>query len=206
FARFDGHIPANEASILIWGLPFVLVAFACAFLFLGTFRSIWRFAGVEDFWQVAKACLIGSAINAAGMHVIGWPYPRSVLVMTPAIALLFLGGARLTWRTATTAFDTIGPKAERRRVVIIGAGRTGASVAREILNTPALPLTLVGFVDDDQHLQRATLHNVPVLGTTSQLEELTQRHRLSEAIIAIPRPTLSELRKIREACARAGLA
>jgi FlaA1/EpsC-like NDP-sugar epimerase/lipopolysaccharide/colanic/teichoic acid biosynthesis glycosyltransferase len=205
FARFDGNIPASEAPSLVWGLPFVLAAFAFCFLFFGTFRSIWRFAGVADFWQLAKACAIGGVVNAAGMHIVGWPYPRSVLVMIPVVALLFLASARLTWRSVSTTWTSIGTGAEQRRVVIVGAGRTGASIAREILNTPGMPIDLVGFVDDDRHLQRAVIHNLPVLGTTADLQDLTSKHRLSEAIIAIPRPTLTQLRQIREACVRAGL-
>ena len=205
FARFDGDIPAREAWILVRGLPFEFIAYGFAFLYLGTYRSIWRFAGVEDFWHVAKAVAIGGSLNAAGMHIAGWPYPRSVLLLTPAFALLALGAARMTWRTAATAFAGSGSIAERRRVVIVGAGRSGASLAREILSSPRLAYDLVGFIDDNRHLQRATLHNLPVLGTTAELESLAKKHRLSEAIIAIPRPTLSELRQIREACARAGL-
>src|SRR5262249_3804108 len=58
-ARFDADIPAIVAHAFVWGLPFVLAAYVFAFLWLGTFRSIWRFAGVEDFWQLAKACAIG---------------------------------------------------------------------------------------------------------------------------------------------------
>jgi len=204
-ARFDGNIPADDVAHLIAGLPFILSAYGSAFLLLATFRSIWRFASVEDFWRVANACVIGGIVNAAGTHIIGWPYPRSVLLMSPAITLLFLATARLTWRTLATAVSNAGAARDRRRVVIVGAGRTGASVAREIVSNPRLPVHLVGFVDDDPHLQRAMLHNVPVLGTTSELEELTRKHQLSEAIIAIPRPTLSQLRRIREACARAGL-
>jgi FlaA1/EpsC-like NDP-sugar epimerase len=121
-------------------------------------------------------------------------------------SLLLLAGVRLTWRTAATAFLGAAPSRERRRVVIVGAGRTGASVAREILTRPDLACEVVGFVDDDPNLQRAMLHNVPVLGTTSDLDRLTAKHALSEAIIAIPRPTLAQLRRIREACAGAGLA
>src|SRR5262245_13828640 len=204
-ARFDGNIPADVDASLIAGLPFILAVYASAFLLLGTFRGIWRFASVQDFWRVAKACGIGGIVNAVGMHTLGWGYPRSVLLMSPAITLLFLATARLTFRTLATALINAGAARDRRRVVIVGAGRTGASLAREIVSNPRLPVDLVGFVDDDRHLERAMLHNVPVLGTTSQLEELTRKYQLSEAIVAIPRPTLSQLRRIREACTRAGL-
>jgi FlaA1/EpsC-like NDP-sugar epimerase/lipopolysaccharide/colanic/teichoic acid biosynthesis glycosyltransferase len=205
FARFDGDIPQPSVWILINGLSIEFVAYAAAFLLLRTYRSIWRYSGVADFWQVVKACAIGGGLTIAIMHMSRFPYPRSVLFLTPVLALLLLGGTRLTWRSLATAFAGGGLTAKRRRVVIVGAGRTGASIAREILSTPKLAYDVVGFVDDDRRLQRAMLHNLPVLGTTDELQQLTQKHRVSEAIIAIPRPTLSDLRRIREACTRAGL-
>ena len=204
-ARFDGHISARDAQTFFLGLPFELVAYACGFLYLTTYRSIWRYTGVADFWQVVKACTIGGSLNAAGMHIIGWPYPRSVLVLTPVFAVLLMAAVRLTWRTVATAFTAGESLAVRRRVVIVGAGRVGASVAREILGTPGLGYDVVGFVDNDRRLERAMLHNVSVLGTIDQLPELSVKYALTEAIIAIPRPTLNELRRIREACGKANL-
>ena len=204
-ARFDGNIPRGDMEVMVGGLPLEIMAYVFAFLYFGTFRSIWRYVGVADFWQVAKAAAVGGGVNAVVMHMIGWPYPRSVLVLTPAFALLLLCAARLTWRTLRPAFSGAAPSLERRRVVIVGAGRSGASVAREILGTPSLAYDVVGFVDDAPHLQRAVLHNLPVLGTTADLQELTAKHGLSEAVIAISRPTLVQLRRIREACMRAGL-
>jgi FlaA1/EpsC-like NDP-sugar epimerase len=121
------------------------------------------------------------------------------------LLVLLLGGTRLTRRSLATALAGGASTTKRQRVVIVGAGRTGASIAREILSTPGLAYDVVGFVDDDRRLRRAMLHNLPVLGTTDQLQQLTKKHRLNEAIIAIPRPTLSDLRRIREACAGAGL-
>jgi FlaA1/EpsC-like NDP-sugar epimerase/lipopolysaccharide/colanic/teichoic acid biosynthesis glycosyltransferase len=205
YARFDGEIPQPYLWILMWGLPFELAMYAIAFLYLRTYRSIWRYAGVEDCWQLAKAVVIGGSLNSTFMHLSRWPYPRSVVLLTPAFVLLLLAGIRLTWRTLATRLGGDEPTAERCRVVIVGAGRTGAAVAREILSTPRLAYDVVGFVDDNRHLQHARLHNLPVLGTSNDLQDLARKHRLREAIIAIPRPKLSELRRIREACTRAGL-
>jgi FlaA1/EpsC-like NDP-sugar epimerase len=93
----------------------------------------------------------------------------------------------------------------QRRVVIVGAGSAGQSIAREILRTRPLGYELAGFVDDDPRLKGATLRAVPVLGTTAQLPDLAHKHRLDEAIVAISRLALADLRRIGESCARAGL-
>ena len=205
FARFDGSIPYPYLWVFIGGLPLELAAYALAFLYLKTYRSIWRYTSVADCWHVATAVAIGGSLSAAVMHLTQWPYPRSIQILTPVFGLVLLAGVRLVWRTIATALSGDDLKGERHRIVIVGAGRTGESVAREILSSPRLARDVVGFVDDDARLRGARLHNLPVLGTTDELQVLTQKYRLSEAIIAIPRPTLNDLRRIREACTRAGL-
>jgi FlaA1/EpsC-like NDP-sugar epimerase/lipopolysaccharide/colanic/teichoic acid biosynthesis glycosyltransferase len=205
FARFDGNPPATEVRTLLLGLPVVMFAYGLSFILLRTYRGIWRYAGVEDLWQVVKACVLGGCVSAAAMRLLAWPYPRVVLILGPVLILMLMGGGRLVWRTAATVFARKWSTAERRRVVIIGAGRTGEAVAREILSSPRVGYMLMGFIDDDPHLRGSMLHNLPVLGTTDELAALVQRHQLDEAIIAISRPSLTGLRRIGEACTRAGI-
>jgi FlaA1/EpsC-like NDP-sugar epimerase/lipopolysaccharide/colanic/teichoic acid biosynthesis glycosyltransferase len=204
-ARHDGSLPPGEAWTLFMGLPFVGVAYGAAFVSLRTYRGIWRYAGVEDFWLILRACLLGGCATAAAMRLLTWEYPRTVLVLAPVLAFLLMGGGRLLCRTAATAFPGIGKTSKRRRVVIVGAGRTGEAIAREILSRPHLGYELAGFVDDDPRLRGSMLHNLSVLGTTAELPDLAQRHRLDEAIIAISQLSLSGSRNIGEACTRAGI-
>ena len=204
-ARFDGEISALTVRTMLLGLPIVLLAYGASYVCFTTYRGIWRYAGVEDFWQLVKACLLGGCLTAAAMRLAAWPYPRTALVLAPVLTLLIMAGARLACRTAATALDRTAWLSDRRRVVIIGAGKTGEAIARELLGSPQLGYRVVGFVDDNPRLQRSMLHNVPVLGTTRQLQDLVRQHTLDEAIIAIPRLGLGAQRRIGRACTAAGL-
>lgn len=204
-ARFDGALPAPFGAILLWGLPLTLASFVVAFAWMATYRGIWRYAGIEDMWQVVRACAVGGVINAAAMHVLAVPYPRTTLVLTPIFTIFLMAGARTAVRTGVTLLARARPVLDSRRIVIIGAGRTGEAIAREILSRPGLGYEVVGFVDDERRLARARIHNLPVLGTTEQLPQLAETHGLSEAIIAISRLGLGQLQRIGQACTRAGL-
>jgi FlaA1/EpsC-like NDP-sugar epimerase/lipopolysaccharide/colanic/teichoic acid biosynthesis glycosyltransferase len=204
-ARYDGNLPAGEARTLFLGLPFVAAAYGAAFVSLRTYRAIWRYSGVEDFWLLLRACLLGGCATAAAMRLLAWPYPRTVLILAPVLAFLFMGGGRLICRTAVTAFPASAKTSKRRRVIIVGAGRTGEAIAREILSRPHLGYSLMGFVDDDPRLLGSQLHNLAVLGTTAELPELAQRLQLDEAIIAISQLSLTGARNIGDACTRAGI-
>ena len=55
---------------------------------------------------------------------------------------------------------------------MIGAGRTGEKIAREIINTQMSPFKIVGFVDDDHTKRGQRLHGYKVFGTVNSLNSL----------------------------------
>jgi FlaA1/EpsC-like NDP-sugar epimerase/CheY-like chemotaxis protein len=182
------------------------MAYLLSFLALRTNRSIWRFASVEDLWQVIKAPALGGSLATLALFLVGWTgYPRSVLLLTVLLTVLFMGGMRLAVRSTAKRKRAVPANGNGRKVVIVGAGDTGESVAREIRSNPGLGCNLVGFVDDDPNKQGATIHSLPVLGTIEGLPDLALAHAIQEAFIAIPGATGTEMRRISEACAKAGL-
>ena len=204
--RFDGEIPKGVILHLLFGLPVTCMAYLLSFLVLKTYRSLWRFVGIEDLWQVIKAPALGGSLAALALFLLGWTgYPRSVLLLTALLTVLFTGGMRLAVRSSVKRRMTVPANGNRRNIVIVGAGKTGESVAREIRSNPALGCDLIGFVDDDLSKQGATIHGLPVLGTIERLPELTLAHAIQEAFIAIPAATGTEMRRISGACARASL-
>jgi FlaA1/EpsC-like NDP-sugar epimerase/lipopolysaccharide/colanic/teichoic acid biosynthesis glycosyltransferase len=201
--RFEWTIPPLERALLFYIVALACAVYALAFVAVGTFRSIWRYASVEDLWQVIKAAALGGSLHIVVLALLRVPYSRAVVVLTPLLTVVFMGGMRLAGRMLAKA--AAGSTRDRRRVVIVGAGRTGESIAREIASSPELGYEIVGFVDKDPRKERETIHGVPVLGRVEALPELTAQHGLREAIIAIPSLRLSELRRIGEHCGRAGL-
>lgn len=203
--RFDWVVPDKEVPHLFYGLPVACLAYCLSFMVLKTYRSIWRYASVEDLWQVIRSTFLGGSLHAVAVVLLGWrPYPRSIIVLTALFALLLMGGIRLLARF-TVASQKAVPLGNGRKVVIIGAGNTGEWIAREICGNPALGYDLIGFVDDDLNKQGATIHNRPVLGTIEELPELAGVHAIQEAIVAVSTATGSEMRRISGTCTRANL-
>jgi FlaA1/EpsC-like NDP-sugar epimerase len=95
---------------------------------------------------------------------------------------------------------THGP---RRRVLVVGAGRSGRSIARELRETPGEQV--VGFVDDDARLWRRRLIGVPVLGSTDEMRRIVVEARVDAVLVTIPDAPSERLDFVREACAKAGV-
>ncbi len=71
------------------------------------------------------------------------------------------------------------------RLLIVGAGRVGEEIARQIQNHGA-GWQLIGFLDDDPAKEEREIVGLPVLGPISVLEEIIHTHRVDEVIFALP--------------------
>ena len=72
-----------------------------------------------------------------------------------------------------------------RRVIIVGAGKAGHSLADiyRKLNPP--PFLLIGFVDDDPRKQGKPHHGFAVLGTSKKLLDIVEDYHVSDVVVAI---------------------
>lgn len=204
--RFDWALPEKEVQYLLYGLPVACAAYLVSFIALRTHKSIWKFAGTEDLWQIIKASAIGGGLHGFAVVLLGWHgYPRSILLTTMPLTVLFAGGVRLLVRSSARRQKTTPSTTHGHKVVIIGAGKTGELIARETLGNPSLGYGLIGFVDDDPKKQGATIHGRPVLGTIDRLPDIAKTYAIQEAIIAISTATSNDLRRIGGICAMAGV-
>ena len=72
-----------------------------------------------------------------------------------------------------------------RRVAIVGAGKAGHSLLEIYRKLSPPPFKLLGYIDDDPKKQGKSYQKVPVLGTSTSLLSLIDRHRLTDIVIAI---------------------
>jgi FlaA1/EpsC-like NDP-sugar epimerase len=89
----------------------------------------------------------------------------------------------------------------RHRTLIVGAGRAGRSLLRELRETPGEHV--VGFVDDDSRLRGRRLQGVPVLGGAHELERILSAAGPETVLVTIPDAPRERLDLVVEGCARA---
>lgn len=103
------------------------------------------------------------------------------LRLAPGIAILACAGLLALWRW-TYALVLGGPHA-RRRVLVLGAGAAGTTIA-DVLRDSA-HFQIIGFVDDDVQKLGTRICDVPVLGGHARMLELAELHTVDELIVAI---------------------
>ncbi len=185
-------------------LPVVLAARYLAFIPFGLYRPVWRFAGARDAVGIAMAVLVSEFLALSFLvftHDL-YDFNRSFFIIDALLCMLTIAGSRFAERMIIT-----GPRSVRdrtaRRTLIVGAGRTGRSMMRELRETAGE--RVVGFVDDNPYLRRRSVHGVKVLGSTGEVERLLERWRPDIVLVTIPDAPRETLDAVVSACTEAGV-
>jgi exopolysaccharide biosynthesis polyprenyl glycosylphosphotransferase len=97
--------------------------------------------------------------------------------------LLFASLLTLGWRMLfIRIYKSTG---QRRRVLVVGAGKAGQTLAERYRSLDTRSFNIVGFVDDDGQKAGKVFHGIPVLGPTSNLLSLLDVYRVSDLVVAI---------------------
>ena len=142
-----------ERHVFLVSLPAIVAARYLVFIPAGLYKGVWRYAGAREAATVVAAValseLVGYGIIAGYNGFEG--FPQSVYVIDALIAIVLVGASRFGERALARVLTVLTDRSERRRTMIVGAGRGGRSLLRELRETPG---EQVAFVDDDPRLRR----------------------------------------------------
>lgn len=203
--RFNLDMPALFVPVMGWGLVFLLPAHALACRLAGLYRGIWMFASLPDLKRVLRAVAFSTvallaffAFYRQGQQVV----PRSLLVLYPMLLLLYMGGGRAAYRMWKEHRLYGGLIAQGKPVVIVGAGRGGAMLVRELERSA--DWRVVGLVDDDRSKWGRELSGNPILGGIEDLPEVLALEKASHVILAMPSAAAEACRRATDLAVEAG--
>jgi UDP-GlcNAc:undecaprenyl-phosphate GlcNAc-1-phosphate transferase len=194
----------SQRHIALVTLPIVIAARYLAFIPFGLYRSIWRYAGARDVVAIASAVAVSEVVALAYIVLTQdtADFTRSFFIVDGLLCVVTIGGSRLVERALVTGLRTYHARTGRK-TLIVGAGRTGRSLMRELRETAGE--RVVGFVDDNPRLRRRRVHGVPVVGAAHELPRLLQRLEPDIVLITIPDAPREHLDAVVDACSEAGV-
>jgi len=173
----------------------------------GLYKGLWRFASFPDLWNIARASAFGTLLIITALTIFYGADVRRVLapvLIYPAILFLALGLPRMWYRFwKDSRLPDTSQATGLQRVLVLGAGRSGALLERELRHRGASDV--VGFLDDDERLRGAQVHGIPVLGSIDQLPRVAREVGADRAIIAMPSATNQQMRRVVEICEKSGI-
>lgn len=188
-------IPEIHLSALWMLIAIAIPIQIVSFYYFGLYRGIWRFASMPDLIRILKAVSAGVVTTFVILFV--WTrlegVPRSVMVLYPVILAAGLAIPRLFYRWLKDHRLGFAPS-EGKRALIVGAGRAGELLARDLLKDGRyLP---AAFLDDDAKKHGLDIHGIRVVGGTDSFEEQVEKLDVEVVLLAIPTASTALMRQL----------
>jgi UDP-GlcNAc:undecaprenyl-phosphate GlcNAc-1-phosphate transferase len=200
--RFDGIGTINQRTYFLIALPMLLLCRYVVFVLFGLYAGVGRYAGSRDAMRAALAVCISSVL-AVGLLVLtqqpAGDFSRDVFVIDAFICSAAIIASRFAERGILRLFE-LAHHREARKVLIVGAGRSGRSLLRELRETPGE--RVVAFVDDDAKLIGRRLGGVKVVGGVGSLDAAVERVHPDAVLVTIPDAPRDALDLIVRTCAQ----
>lgn len=198
--RFDGDIPSRNAEFTAQVMPAIIVAYVAANVVFGVYRTVWAYGGIGDILNLFRPVLL---VTVGAFAINFWMHERNLplSVILIAGALIFPGMAMVKMRTRLLARVPWAAVASRR-LLIIGAGRAGQSLARELHDSPDVHYQPVGFLDDDPRNYHLRVQGLRVFGGLDELEDVIRNRDVDMVAIALAQVRGQAVRQIVATCQR----
>ncbi len=194
YVRFDHfRLPGNYELVLTIGM---LVSVLLLPMF-NLYQS-WRGKGlIQQLWMTTlawAAVVLLLTVLAFGTKT-GEDYSRIWAGVWVTLVWVLLIGFRVLTRLIFNSFRRQGWN--HRQILIIGAGRLGRNVAKQILHAEWVGYDLVSYWDDNPQLQSTSIHGVPVVSPEQGVKSIASgTERIDEIWLALPLRAELRMREI----------
>jgi len=203
YLRLQGSGAPYDRHIFLVSLAIVIAVRYAAFIPFGLYRGVWRYAGARDAAGIVGAVVVSEVVAYLILDAtqVWGPFPRSIFIIDALVCTVLIGASRFWERAFVRAVSSLTGRGSRRRTLIVGAGKGGRSLLRELRETAGEQV--VGFVDDDPRLSRRRLQGVPVLGGLLEIEAILSQVRPDTVLVTIPDAPRERLGLLIDTCALA---
>lgn len=204
--RFDFHYSTIPAEYLfpfkMQILPYVAICIVI-YAWLRLYKSIWRFASYDELLRVIKATMLTILVHAA--FSLYARMPASYYMMGLTLQFGFTIGIRFAYRLILLLRSNKHDRHRKaERVMVIGAGKSGSMVIRELTTTAQLSERPCCIIDDNPNKWGRYIDGVPVYGGRDRILEAVQEFDIDKIYFAIPTASPQVRRDILNICKETG--
>lgn len=208
--RFDfamSTIPREYLVGYAWSMPFWVTAAVVVFYGCRLYHSIWRLASVSELRRILIAYTLLIPIYVAGGFFMRLWMPTSYYIMGYIISFCMTTGIRFSYRLLrfyVNRQDNSRPAAGRDRVMIIGAGRAGQTLIKEMLSSSKMNVQVCCIIDDNPNKKGRVLEGIPIVGNRYDIVDAVKKYDVNRIVYAIPATTGKNRKDILNICKDTG--
>ena len=208
--RFDlslSSVPIEYARE-VWKYGLLQMVMVSLVFYAGHLYAImWGVSGVREMMQVLLACLGAALAQSVGILLFDARMPRSYYVLW----FVLMAGAAMSGRVSFQILQKITERINRfleksipPRVMIIGAGKAGTLILKEMKASEKVHGYPVCMIDDDKDKQGRVIDGVSIVGSRKDIARLVREKGIDEIYVAIPTAPPEDIRDILKICQGTG--
>ena len=214
--RFERALGVEVLKLAFFTWPYVLLLQYVALVLFEVPRFSWRYVGMREAQRIVAALAAATGVlvimRLTLIEVGGYTkfviIPLGVAAIDCVVAVMGIAGVRVFRRFIAEREERRRGGAiqtNARRTLLIGAGRAGVMVAKEVMQNPQVGINVVGFVDDDPAKIGTIIQGQRVLGDTASLTKIVTEKNVEQAIITIASSSGASIRHIVKTCEDIGV-
>ena len=202
--RFDiipTRIPYCYLRGFLGSMPYWSAITLLVFYKMRLYHSIWRFAGMVELRQMCFSYVMLAFLYMGGSLVTELHMPRSYYLVSLMIGFLCHLASRFAYRILRTyIMSNRASETEKEHVMIVGAGRGGQMLLRELITSKHLNTKVCCLIDDNPYKHGLLLEGVPVVGNRYDIPQYVEEYKINRIIYAIPTASGDARREILNIC------
>lgn len=148
------------------------------------FNDLYDFRLISSHSEIVVRLFQAFGIACLGLAVCYFIAPdvefgRGIAALAAPLIVALTLGWRLLW------FQRGQAVVAAERMLILGTGPTGISLARDILTRPELRLKVVGFLDERGENIGKSLVNPGIIGAAQEVESIAQAEKIDHVVISL---------------------
>ena len=210
--RFDfsfGSIPDMYFEQYLYIAPLWCVFTFVVFYIFRLYHSVWSFVSINEIVTMIKAYIVLAICYVVSALLLHLHMPRSFYAFGLLFAFLMHTGIRFSYRLLRYVQHKHSAQAgykknDSTRVMIIGAGDSGAIILRELLKDSHTNQQPVCLIDDNPSKTGRELYGVPIVGGRDKIVEKAAEYDIDLIIFAIPTAEPKDRSEILNICKETG--
>ncbi|MFP7288908.1 nucleoside-diphosphate sugar epimerase/dehydratase [Shouchella clausii] len=189
--------PSLTEILVVSSIVLLVVHHICAYKFK-LYKRAWEYASISELKAILYAVTISIISTGLVQLLFFQEFFVRTLIMTWMMHVILIGGSRMSWRVYKDTYMV--NKKDGKRTLIVGAGSAGTMVVRQLKQDKETTLKPIGFLDDNFTKHGLEIMELPVFGSTKDINKYVEIHRVEHIIIAIPSLNRDDLNRIVKLC------
>ena len=196
----QGYLQPYQCFITPYSIGAIIL-----FWFFRMYRSMWRYASYGELTKTFSGSVTASIVHIVLISVLYGRMPLSYYLWGSGMQLILLLVPRFSYRLLLFLRAGLGHTDDTsNRVMIIGAGRHGQMILRDLTMAKELNDKAVCFIDDNPNKWGRFVEGVPIVGGRDDILVNVQKYNVDKIFLAIPKASAEDRKEIINICNETG--